>query len=88
MAGSQVRADLNDTSPEAMRAQSRMYRAMSPGAKLELVFQTYRTGKELAMAGIRMRHSEAGEAEVRRLWAQQHLGPKLFDAAYGALSRE
>jgi len=37
---------------------------------------------------IRMRHPEASEEDVRRLWARQHLGEELFDAAYGALSRE
>jgi len=76
------------TGSEVVRAQHAMYRDMSPGAKLELVFQTYRTGKELAVAGIRMRHPQASEEEIRRIWAREHLGPDLFEAAYGALSRE
>ena len=76
------------TGSEVVRAQHAMYRGMSPEAKLELVFETYRTGKELAMAGIRMRNPRAGEQEVRRRWAREHLGPDLFEAAYGALSRE
>ncbi len=88
MAEPQARHDQNDTSPEAMQAQHRMYRNMSPKDKLKLVFKTYHTGRELAMAGIRMRYPQVDEAEVRRLWIQQHLGPELFDAAYGAMSCE
>lgn len=88
MARSQVRRDQDDTSPEALRALHRMYRKMPPAAKLKLVFQTYDTGRELAMAGIRMRYPEADEAEVRRLWMRQHLGSELFEAAYGAMSCE
>jgi len=88
MAEPQVRRDRDDTRPEALRALHQMYRKMSPEAKLKLVFQTYDTGRELAMAGIRMRRPEADEAEVRRLWMQQHLGTELFEAAYGAMSCE
>lgn len=88
MAAPQARRDQDDTSPEAMRIQHQMYREMSPGVKLKLVFQTYHTGRQLAVAGIRLRHPEADEAEVRRLWTQQHLGPELFDTTYGAMSCE
>jgi hypothetical protein len=64
--------------------QVERYRQMSPQRKLELVFQTYEAGRELAMAGLRQRHPEADEEGLRRLWAQQHLGDDLYDAVYGA----
>jgi hypothetical protein len=61
---------------------------MDEAEKLRLVFETYRAGQRLAMTGIRMRHPEATDEEVRRRWARQHLGAELFDKAYGVLSCE
>ena len=77
-----------DTTPEALSVQYEIYRRMGEAEKLRLVFQTYRVGRQLAMTGIRMRHPEATDDEVRRLWARRHLGSELFDRAYGVLSRE
>jgi len=78
----------DDTTPEARNVQCEIYRGMDEAEKLRLVFETYRAGQRLAVMGLRMRHPEASEDEVRRLWARQHLGAELFDEAYGALSRE
>ena len=47
-----------------------------------LVFDTYRTGQSLALAGIRMRHPEAAEGDLWQLWAKQHLGCELFETVY------
>ena len=80
----QLTSERNDTSPQALRAQYEIYRRMSPGRKLELVFQTCRTGRELALAGLKMRHPDATDEQLWRLWARQHLGSELFEAAYGA----
>ena len=84
----QVAWQADDTSPELRRVQVELYRGMSEVEKVRCVFETYRAGRRLAMTGIRMRCPEASEEDVRRLWARQHLGEDLFDAAYGALSRE
>jgi len=84
MMGSQLTRERNDTSLEASRAQYDIYRKMSPGRKLELVFQTCRTGRELALAGLKMRHPDATDEQLWRLWARQHLGSELFEGAYGA----
>ena len=84
MMGSQLTRERNDTSPEASRAQYEIYRKMSPGQKLELVFQTFRAGRELALAGLKMRHPDATDEQLWRLWARQHLGTELFEAAYEA----
>ena len=78
----------DDTTPEVRNVQCELYRRMSEAEKLKLVFETYRAGKRLAMTGLRMRHPDAGEEEIARLWARQHLGAELFDEAYGALSCE
>ena len=77
----------SDTSPEARRVQYDLYRRMSLGRRLELAFDMCDTGRLLAMAGLRMRHPNANEEELKRLWARQHLGPELFDRVYGASKR-
>ncbi len=84
----QARGRIDDTSSEARSVQHGIYRGMSEVEKLRLVFETYHAGRRLAMTGIRMRHPEAGDEEVRRLWARQHLGVELFDRVYGVFSCE
>ena len=83
----QVTDGRTDATPGALRTQVEVYRGMSAGEKLETVFDAYRTGRELALAGLRMRHPEADEDELWRLWAKQHLGCQLFEAVYGASGR-
>jgi len=78
----------SDTSPEAQRVQDDIYRRMSPARKFQLVFHTYEMGRQLAIAGLRMRHPDATEEELWRLWAQQHLGRELFEEAYGISAHE
>jgi hypothetical protein len=77
-----------DTPPEVLRVQYEVYRRMSPARKFELVLDTYEMGKHLAMAGLRMRNPNASEEELRRLWAQEHLGRELFRKVYGTLAHE
>jgi len=72
-----------DTSPDVLRVQCEIYRQMSAGRKLELVFDTYRTGRVLAMAGIRMRNPEATTGDLWQIWARGHLGEELFESVYG-----
>jgi hypothetical protein len=76
-------ATLNDTSPEAQEVLANIYRKMTPAEKLLRVFDAYRTGKLLAVAGIRMRNPDATDEQVWHLWAKQHLGEKLYNEVYG-----
>lgn len=78
----------SDTAPEALAVQYEIYRQMSPARKFEIIFDLYRMGQELVMAGIRMRNPDATEEQVWRLWARQHLGPELFEIVYGASHHE
>jgi hypothetical protein len=73
----------SDTSPEARRVQYDLYRRMSPARKFQLLCHTYEMGRQLALAGLRMRHPEATKEGLWRLWARQHLGQKLFEEVYG-----
>lgn len=77
-----------DTAPEAREAQHRIYRQMAPARKLQLVFETYRTGRQLATTGIRMRNPHANDEEIWHLWARRHLGADSYNKAYGVMSYE
>ena len=74
----------SDTSPEAQRVQDDIYRRMSPARKYQLIFQTYEMGRQLALAGLRMRYPDATEEEIWHLWARQHLGDELYEEVYGS----
>ena len=76
--------NISDTTPEAMRIQIDLYRRMSPARKIELVFDAYRTGQLLSMAGIRIQYPSAGEDEVWHIWAKRHLGEELYKKVYGS----
>lgn len=76
------------TTPEARQVQQGLYRQMSAGKKLELVFATRRFGQELALAGIRMQNPHASDEELWHLWARRQLGAEAYGLAYGAMSRE
>lgn len=78
----------SDTSPEARRVQIGLYRRMTPARKFELISQAYEFGRGIAMAGIRLRHPNATDAQVRLMWAKQHLGAELYERAYASKSNE
>jgi hypothetical protein len=73
----------SDTTPEAREVQLELYRRMSPARKIELIFDAYRTGRLLAMAGIRMLNPAATEKQVWHIWAKKHLGEDLYNKVYG-----
>jgi len=74
----------SDTSPDARRVVCELYRGMTPARKGGLISQAYEFGRSLAMAGIRLRHPNVTDAEIRHIWAKQHLGDKLYEQAYGS----
>jgi hypothetical protein len=88
MMDTQPKWSKSDTSPEARRVQLELYRGMSPARKFQLICDAYEMGKQLALAGLRMRHPDATTDQLWRLWAQQHLGRELFEKVYGRPNRE
>lgn len=78
------RRECRDTPPEMQRIQYEICRKIPIGRKIELTFSMYDTGRLLALAGLRMLHPDASEAQLRRLWALKHLGRELFEKVYGA----
>ena len=72
-----------DTSKEAYRVQTDIYRRMPLERKLRLVFDMCAMGRMLVKAGLRMRYPQASEQEIHRLGARQHLGDELFEKVCG-----
>jgi len=78
----------NDTIKQAKRVLIDLYRTMQPHVKIRRIFDAYRMGKLLAMAGLRQSFPDASEDEIWRLWAKRHLGPELFNNAYPKANNE
>jgi hypothetical protein len=60
-----MRPQSPDTSRAAERIQIEAWRRMSPAQKLRVVGELYDAAQALARAGIRARHPDAGEREIR-----------------------
>ncbi len=55
-----------DTTPEAWAAQLALLRRMSGAQRVAIAFRLTRLAREASRAGIRARHPDYGEDEVRR----------------------
>lgn len=74
-----------DTDPEAEAIQLEIYRRMSPGRKIELVFEATEMNRALLLAGLRQRFPDASSEELRRRLFGICLGEELATKAYGPL---
>ncbi len=79
---------LSDTTPEARRVQLAALRAMGLEGRARAMLQWNRLGRELNMAGIRMRHPDYDERKVGLALARLRLGKKLFREVYGDVEVE
>jgi hypothetical protein len=75
---------VRDTSPTADARYHELLRAMTPERRLEAAMRLSRGVRELALAGLRVRHPEADEHELRvrltvRLYGRA-AGTRLFGA--------
>jgi hypothetical protein len=75
---------LSDTPRDAREIQYELYRRMKPERKIEMVFDAYRTGQLLSMAGILMQYPDASEEQIWHIWAKRHLGEELYNKVYGS----
>jgi len=73
-----------DTSEEADRIQTEIYRAMTPERRLRLGFEASETSRQLQAAGVRFRHPEYSDEEVRLAVTRINLGDELFLKVYPA----
>lgn len=74
---------LTDTSREAEEVQLELFRKAPPWRKLELVDQLNQSVKLLALSGLRRRHPDATNGELRRKLATLILGHELATRVYG-----
>ena len=71
-----------DTSERALRVQSEIYRKMAPSERLRVGLELTEMSRELIAEGIRRRHPEYSEDEVKWSFMRTWLGPELFERAY------
>jgi hypothetical protein len=77
-----------DTDPEAERVQLEILRAMPAWRKAQLIEEAITAARDLALAGLRARHPEAGPRELRRRLFDLELGEELAARAYGPLGSQ
>jgi hypothetical protein len=74
----------SDTSLEAIRVQHAIYRRMPPEKRLHLMCQMADSARALAADGVRARHPEYTERQVRLAVIRLRLGEELFRCVYPA----
>lgn len=74
-----------DTSFEAEQVLIELLRRAPAWRRLQLTDRLSATVRELCLAGLRARHPKASEIQLRRRFADLHLGPDLAAKAYGLI---
>jgi hypothetical protein len=75
----------SDTQPEMEALQVRLLREAPAWRKLELLAQLNASVQLLALSGLRQRHPDASENELKRRLAGLLLGEELACKVYGEL---
>ena len=78
-----MREALSDTDRSSEVARARILREMPPHRKVELVEDANRTGRLLALAGIRARNPELSIEQQQRQLMDLVLGRELAEKVYG-----
>jgi hypothetical protein len=73
---------LSDTSPEAERLQLEIFKRMGPAARLQAGIALSQTCRRLLAEGVRRRHPEYDERQVRLAVIRLMLPEDLFLKAY------
>jgi len=77
-----------DTDPQTEAVLLGMLRETPAWRKFEMMGQLNETVRTLSLSGLRQRHPQAGEAELRRRLADLLLGADLAARVYGPLAVE
>jgi hypothetical protein len=72
----------SDTSADAHAVQSEVYRRMGGRKRLGIMFRLNGMVRDLAMSGIRARHPDYTNAQVRLAYARLQLGDADVRAAW------
>ncbi len=75
----------SDTTAEAAEVQLRVYQRMKPEDRLRAALNLTAMSRRLLMDGIRARHSEYSEEEVRLATIRAWLSPAVYREAYRGL---
>jgi len=76
-----VKVEPADTTPEAARIQVEIFHRMPPGRRLELACRMSNALREVVAAGVRSRHPEYNEEQVRLAVLRLTVGEELFRKA-------
>jgi hypothetical protein len=71
-----------DTTEEAARVQAEVYRRMSPSRRLEIALEMSEALRQVCAAGVRSRHPDYTDDQVRLAVIRLTLGEKLFREVY------
>ena len=74
---------LSDTDAEAERILIELARVTPAWKKCEQIVSATMTGRDLAMAGLKLRYPKASETELRRRLAAQVLDRDIVMRVYG-----
>ena len=74
-----------DTSPESEKILIELLRRTPIWRRMQLADQMSAAARQMSMAGLRLRYPTASEQELRRRFADLHLGPDLAEQVYGPL---
>ena len=77
-----MRTQSQDTSAEAERVLIELLRAAPPWRKWQMIESSNRSVRQLAMAGLRLRHPNADEDELWRRMVDQSLGRELAEKVF------
>jgi hypothetical protein len=72
-----------DTEPQAEQVLINLLRRASVARKLEMLGQMNAAARQMALQGLRIRHSGATEAQLQRYLADLLLGSELAVRVYG-----
>src|SRR4051812_49361538 len=78
-----MRTQSRDTSPEAERVLIDLIRKTPGWRRIQLTDRMSNFARGLSIAGLRKRYPDASEAELRRRFADIHLGVELAEKVYG-----
>ena len=73
----------SDTHPKMEALQIKLLREVPAWRKMEMLAQLNASARTLALSGLRQRHPNAGEGELRRRLAGLLLGDELAQKVYG-----
>ncbi len=71
-----------DTTPEALQVEAAIFRRMTPDQRMALAFRMTASLRTVAAAGVRNRHPEYSEQQVKMAVIRMSLGDELFRKVY------